>query len=151
MTIQALDTLQERMNKQVPGNFADFVNYMFGDMAPQNRRAFTALIKLLADLLEGCSNDSDRGAITVAFAELLVVDGTAHNYINLLDRLVEDCDRIFEDTSFGANLHPGGSAYESMNSTTRSTKSHTGSLTSNTSSIRHCKFVEGDRKPDEVY
>ncbi|RXG43942.1 hypothetical protein VDGE_09901 [Verticillium dahliae] len=136
MTIQALDTLQERMNKQVPGNFADFVNYMFGDMAPQNRRAFTALIKLLADLLEGCSNDSDRGAITVAFAELLVVDGTAHNYINLLDRLVEDCDRIFEDTSFGANLHPGGSAYESMNSTTRSTKSHTGSLTSNTSSIR---------------
>ncbi|KAL9946809.1 hypothetical protein D7B24_004606 [Verticillium nonalfalfae] len=136
MTIQALDTLQERMNKQVPGNFADFVNYMFGDMAPQNRRAFTALIKLLADLLEGCSNDSDRGAITVAFAELLVVDGTAHNYINLLDRLVEDCDRIFEDTSFGANLHPGGSAYESMNSMTRSTKSHTGSLTSNTSSIR---------------
>ncbi|EEY17376.1 conserved hypothetical protein [Verticillium alfalfae VaMs.102] len=136
MTIQALDTLQERMNKQVPGNFADFVNYMFGDMAPQNRRAFTALIKLLADLLEGCSNDSDRGAITVAFAELLVVDGTAHNYINLLDRLVEDCDRIFEDTSFGANLHPGSSAYESMNSMTRSTKSHTGSLTSNTSSIR---------------
>ncbi|KAM0324938.1 hypothetical protein ACHAQA_007905 [Verticillium albo-atrum] len=136
MTIQALDTLQERMNKQVPGNFADFVNFMFGDMAPQNRRAFTALIKLLADLLEGCSNDSDRGAITVAFAELLVIDGTAHNYINLLDRLVEDCDRIFEDTSFGANLHPGGSAYESMNSTTRSAKSHTGSLTSNTSSIR---------------
>ena len=69
MTKQALDTLQERLNRQVPGNFADFVNFIFGDMAPQNRRAFTALIKLLADLLEGCSNDGDRGALTAAFAE----------------------------------------------------------------------------------
>lgn len=74
MTMQALDTLQERANKRVPGNFADFVNYLFKEMAPQNRRAFTALIKLLADLLDGCGNDSDRGALTLAFAELLVTD-----------------------------------------------------------------------------
>ncbi|KAF4844576.1 Rho guanine nucleotide exchange factor gef2 [Colletotrichum siamense] len=132
MTKQALDTLLERMNRQVPGNFADFVNFMFKDMAPQNQRAFTALIKLLADLLDGCGNDGDRGILTVSFAELLVHDGTAQNYINLLDRLVEDCDRIFDE--------PGGihltvqQAFESMNS--RSGKSHTGSLTSNTSSIR---------------
>ncbi|ROT42909.1 hypothetical protein SODALDRAFT_26442 [Sodiomyces alkalinus F11] len=134
MTIQALDTLQERVNRQVPGNFSDFVNYMFGDMAPQNRRAFTALIKLLADLLEGCGNDGDRGVLTVAFAELLVPDGTAHNYINLLDRLVDDCDRIFEDIGFGTHPSPGTSAYEPVTPTTRSVK--TGSLTSNTSSIR---------------
>lgn len=132
MTMQALDTLQERLNKNVPGNFADFVRFMFGDMAPQNRRAFTALIKLLADLLEGCTNDSDRGALTVAFGELLVIDGTAQNYINLLDRMVEDCDRIFEDAGFGANH--GAAAYESV--TSRGGKSTTGSLTSNTSSIR---------------
>lgn len=136
MTIQALDTLQARANKRVPGDFADFVNYLFGDMAPQNRRAFTALIKLLADLLDGCGNDSDRGALTLAFAEVLVTDGTAHNYINLLDRLVEDCDRIFEEIGFSNSIHLGNSAYESMNSTTRSAKSHTGSLTSNTSSLR---------------
>src|SRR5690606_3516333 len=29
MTIQALDTLQARANKRVPGDFADFVNYLF--------------------------------------------------------------------------------------------------------------------------
>ncbi|KAH6673989.1 hypothetical protein F5X68DRAFT_264572 [Plectosphaerella plurivora] len=138
MTMQALDTLQERLNKKVPGNFADFVNFMFGDMAPQNRRAFTALIKLLADLLEGCSNDGDRGALTAAFAELLVTDGTAHHYINLLDRLVEDCDRIFEEAGTAAQALAAGAnaaSYESINSR-NGNKSHTGSLTSNTSSIR---------------
>lgn len=136
MTIQALDTLQERANKKLPGEFADFVNYLFGDMAPQNRRAFTALIKLLSDLLDGCGNDSDRGAMTLAFAELLVTNGTAPNYINLLDRLVEDCDRIFDEPGLNHSFNLGSSAYESINSAIRGGKSHTGSVTSNTSSLR---------------
>lgn len=136
MTIQSLDTLLERANKRVPGDFADFVNFLFGDMAPQNRRAFTALIKLLADLLEGCGNDSDRGALTLAFAELFVTDGTAHNYINLLDRLVEDCDRILEEPGLNHSFNLGNQAYESINSAIRGGKSHTGSVTSNTSSLR---------------
>ncbi|KAI0890271.1 uncharacterized protein GGS22DRAFT_11264 [Annulohypoxylon maeteangense] len=145
MSSKALDALQERASKKLPGDFADFVHYLFTDMAPQNRRAFTALIKLLADLLDGCGNDSDRGALTLAFSELLVDDGTAHNYINLLDRLVEDCDRIFEDGSggFNAGVNNIVSAFESMNSTTRSAKSHSGSLTSNTSSLRR-KLGFGD-------
>ncbi|KAI2619059.1 hypothetical protein GGS26DRAFT_573263 [Hypomontagnella submonticulosa] len=138
MTPKALDALQERASKKLPGDFADFVHFLFADMAPQNRRAFTALIKLLADLLDGCGNDSDRGALTLAFSELLVDDGTAHNYINLLDRLVEDCDRIFDDgpSGFSASVGHAGHVFESMNSTTRSAKSYTGSLTSNTSSLR---------------
>lgn len=136
MKPQALDTLQERANKKVPGDFADFVNYLFGDMAPQNRRAFTALIKLLADLLDGCGNDSDRGALTLAFAELLVTDDSAPNYINLLDRLVEDCDRIFDEPGLNHSFNLGNSAYESINSAIRGEKSHTGSVTSNTSSLR---------------
>ncbi|OTA93739.1 hypothetical protein M434DRAFT_395415 [Hypoxylon sp. CO27-5] len=138
MTPKALNALQERASKRLPGDFADFVHFLFADMAPQNRRAFTALIKLLADLLDGCGNDSDRGALTLAFSELLVDDGNAHNYINLLDRLVEDCDRIFDDGSNSLNASIGYASpiFESMNSTTRSAKSHTGSLTSNTSSIR---------------
>lgn len=136
MTIQTLDTLQARANKKVPGDFADFVNYMFSDMAPQNRRAFTALIKLLADLLDGCGNDGDRGALTLAFAEMLASDGTAHNYINLLDRLVEDCDRIFEEVGFNPSVHLGHSPYESLTATSRGGKSHNGSVTSNTSSMR---------------
>jgi hypothetical protein len=140
MTSQCLNALQVRASKRVVGDFADFVNFLFGDMAPQNRRAFTALIKLLADLLDGCGNDGDRGALTLAFAELLVVDdGTAQNYINLLDRLVEDCDRIFEEPAPGSAAYLRNSvhsAYESMNSTMRSQKSATGSMTSNTSSLR---------------
>lgn len=137
MTIQALDTLQERANKRVPGDFADFVNYLFGDMAPQNRRAFTSIIKLLADLLDGCGNDSDRGALTLAFAELLAVDGSAHNYINLLDRLVEDCDRIFEEPGLNHSFNLGSDAVGSINSAIRGGgKSYTPSLTSNTSSLR---------------
>lgn len=138
MSMKALDALQARAAKRLPGDFADFVHFLFSDMAPQNRRAFTALIKLLADLLDGCGNDGDRGALTLAFAELLVDDGSAHDYINLLDLLVDDCDRIFDTgpTDFGPLLLQAGSAYESMNSTTRSVKSHTGSLTSNASSLR---------------
>ncbi|KAI1468843.1 uncharacterized protein F4812DRAFT_348561 [Daldinia caldariorum] len=136
--LKALNALQERASKKLPGDFADFVHFLFRDMAPQNRRAFTALIKLLADLLDGCANDSDRGALTLAFAELLVDDGVAHNYINLLDRLVDDCERIFDDgpSGFSISIDQAESIFESMNSTTRSVKSHTGSFTSNTSSIR---------------
>lgn len=143
MEMQSLETLQNRINKRVPGDFADFVNYLFGDMAPQNRRAFTSLIRLLADLLDGCGNDSDRGALTLAFAELLVADGTAHNYINLLDRLVEDCDRIFEEPGLNHTFNLGTQAYESINSAIRGGKSHTGSITSNTSSLRRKFGLDG--------
>ncbi|KAK4448029.1 hypothetical protein QBC34DRAFT_117915 [Podospora aff. communis PSN243] len=136
MTMQALDALQARASRRVPGDFGDFINYLFSDMAPQNRRAFTALIKLLGDLLDGCGNDGDRGALTLAFAELLVDDGNAPNYINLLDRLVEDCDRIFDDGGFAASLNLKGSAYDSLNASSRSHKSASGSMTSNTSSLR---------------
>ncbi|TVY50618.1 Rho guanine nucleotide exchange factor gef2 [Lachnellula cervina] len=136
MSLQTLDALQERSLNQYPGDFADYVRMVFGEMAPQNRRAFIAIIKLLADLLDGCGNDGDRGALTVAFAELLVTDGEPHDYINLLDRMVEDADRLFEDigpgsiTGFGSNY-----VYGSI-SGGRSNHSATASLTSNTSSFR---------------
>ncbi|KAI2636079.1 hypothetical protein GGS21DRAFT_514481 [Xylaria nigripes] len=138
ITTKTLDALQERASKRLPGDFADFVHYLFGDVAPQNRRAFSALIRLLAELLDGCENDSDRGGLTLAFAEVLVDNDNAPHYINLLDRLVEDCDRIFEDTSGGFmfNTGPEESVFESINSTTRDGKSHSGSMTSNTSSLR---------------
>ncbi|KAM7188179.1 hypothetical protein V8F20_010675 [Naviculisporaceae sp. PSN 640] len=157
ITMQTLDALQARASRRVPGDFADFVRFLFSDMAPQNRRAFTALIKLLADLLEGCGNDGDRGALTLAFAELLVEgneggegDGKPENYVNLLDRLVEDVDRIFgerfelafDGTGFSASsislALKGTMAYDgySLNASARSYKSNTGSVTSNTSSLR---------------
>ncbi|APA13238.1 hypothetical protein sscle_10g080080 [Sclerotinia sclerotiorum 1980 UF-70] len=138
MSLESLDALQERSINLYPGDFNEYVRLIFGEMAPQNRRAFIAIIKLLADLLDGCGNDGDRGSLTVAFAELLVVDGEPHNYINLLDRVVEDSDRLFDDLGPGAGIGSGGgggggggSNYGSVAS--RSIHSATGSITSNTS------------------
>jgi hypothetical protein len=141
MSMQHLEALQVRTSKKVVGDFADFVRFLFGDMAPQNRRAFIAIIKLLADLLDGCGNDGDRGALTLAFAELLVDDGNPSDYMNLLDRLVEDCDRIFEkaEAADPTSLLLRGSPYDSLAAWTagnRSQKSISGSVTSNTSSLR---------------
>lgn len=137
MSLQTLDALQERALKLFPGDFTDYVRTVFGEMAPQNRRAFIAIIKLLADLLEGCGNDGDRGALTAAFAELLVIDGQPHDYINLLDRMVDESERLFDDIGPGAIAFGGSgtSAYESI-SGNRSNPSATGSLTSNASSLR---------------
>lgn len=138
MSMQTLDSLQEKALKMYPGDFADYVKMVFGEMAPQNRRAFIAIIKLLADLLEGCGNDGDRGALTAAFAELLVIDGNPHDYINLLDRMVEDSERLFEDIGPGAVTGMNGSVSSRYGSVSgnRSNHSATGSLTSNASSLR---------------
>ncbi|RAL61145.1 hypothetical protein DID88_010484 [Monilinia fructigena] len=152
MSLESLDALQERSVRLYPGDFNDYVRLIFGEMAPQNRRAFVAIIKLLADLLDGCGNDGDRGSLTVAFAELLVVDGEPHNYINLLDRVVEDSDKLFDDLGPGAGIGigiGGGSNYSSMAS--RSVHSATGSITSNTSLRRRFAdtvFRQGSTKAD---
>lgn len=142
MSSQTLDALQARAVKSMPADFAEYVRTVFGEMAPQNRRAFIAVIKLLADLLDGCGNDGDRGALTAAFAELLVIDGNPHDYINLLDRMVEDQERLFEDIGPGAMTFGGGnnSAFGSM-SGNRSNPSANGSVASNASSFRK-RFAE---------
>ncbi|KFY48379.1 hypothetical protein V495_01397 [Pseudogymnoascus sp. VKM F-4514 (FW-929)] len=127
ISVQTLQALQEKASKLFPGDFADYIKLIFGDMAPQNRRAFVAIIKLLADLLEGCGNDGDRGALTASFTELLVGNNDPHSYINLLDRLVEDADRLFEDLGVGASNGYNTPMDGSMTSRTQ------GSVTSNTS------------------
>lgn len=134
ISIQTLQALQDKAARLFPGDFAEYIRLIFGDMAPQNRRAFVAIIKLLADLLAGCGNDGDRGALTAAFTELLVGNNDPHSYINLLDRLVEDCDRIFEDLGVGASNGRITPVFGSFNSAIRSQGSfNAGSLTSNTS------------------
>ena len=64
-------------------------------------------------------------------------DADPHRYINLLDRLVEDAERLFEDYGNGSPDRNGetNSMYGSINSTMRS-HAKSGSLTSNTSSFR---------------
>ena len=138
ISLQTLEALQEHALKMRPSDFAHFVKMILSEMAPQNRRAFIAIIRLLADLLEGCGNDGDRGAVTAAFAELLIVDSNPHDYINLLDRMVEDFDTLFDDIGPGAVPGLNGSfdsRYGSV-SESRSNHSATGSLTSNASSLR---------------
>jgi hypothetical protein len=136
-TLQTLRALQEKSLKLFPGDFADYIKLLFGDMAPQNRRAFVAIVRLLADLLEGCGNDGDRGALTAVFTELLVPEGDAHDHINLLDRLVEDSERLFDDLGPVVSNGLVTPMHGSISSTTRSTISaYTGSVTSNASSFR---------------
>jgi hypothetical protein len=139
MSLQTLNMLQENALKMHPGDFADYVKTNLGEMVPQNRRAFIAIIKLLADLLEGCGNDGDRGVLTASFTELLVVDGNPHDFINLVDRMVEDSEKLFEDIGPGAiNALNNGSLSSRYGSVSgnRSNHSASGSLTSNASSLR---------------
>lgn len=55
-------------------------------------------------LLDASGNDGDRGALTAAFAEILVREGDPHEYITLLDRLVDDSERLFECKSVDGTL-----------------------------------------------
>lgn len=47
-------------------------------------------------LLDASGNDGDRGALIASFAEALVPDGNPHDYITLIDRLVDDYDCLFD-------------------------------------------------------
>lgn len=107
------------------------------EMTPQNKRAFTATIKLLSDLLDGSGNDGDRGALMASFAEALILDGIPHDYITLLDRFVDDYDVLFEVT-----VPEDATSSNASDSLRRNRSVNTGSLSSNTSSLRR-KFGFG--------
>lgn len=47
-------------------------------------------------LLDASGNDGDRGVLIASFAETLVLDGNPHDYITLLDRIVDDYDNLFD-------------------------------------------------------
>lgn len=97
VTIEAMKLVQKKFDKHFPANFETFFKSFLGDLAPQNRRAFTTMIRLLTDLLDASGNDGDRGALTATFAELLAGPEAPLQYISLLDRLVEDYERLFDD------------------------------------------------------
>ena len=100
------------------------------EMAPQNRRAFSAVIRLLADLIDAAGNDGDRGALTASFAEALI-EVDPHDFIPLIDRLVDDVEALFDGaTPIEAATVTPASTREKMEST------HTGSFNSTGSSLR---------------
>ena len=103
------------------------------DLSPQNKRAFSTTVHLLSDLLDASGSDGDRGALIATFAEALVLEGNPHDYIMLLDRIVDDYDNLFDSISTGFekdNMTPGTGSLSSTRSF------NTGSLNSNASSLR---------------
>ena len=100
-------------------------------MSPQNRRAFTAIIRLLAELLEAAGNDGDRGALTASFAEALITQAP-HDYVALFDRLVEDVEVLFD----GADPIEVAMATPSASTNDRTGTAHSGSVNSVGSSFR---------------
>lgn len=98
ITLERLKHVQKKFERQFPADFESFFKSFLNDLAPQNKRAFTALVRLLTDLLDASGNDGDRGALTATFAELLAGSDARLDYISLLDRLVEDYERLFDDS-----------------------------------------------------
>jgi hypothetical protein len=121
-----LVSLQMRSDSMYPGEFEEFFRTTINEFSPQNQRALCEIIRLLAELLDGTSNDGDRGVLTAAFAEMLVPAGNANDFISLMDRLVQDIEALFPVQTPGVNT-PN---YGSIDSRGRSAA---GSINSNTS------------------
>lgn len=129
----SLRTLQNQFDTMFPLDFDEHFRKFLADASPQNRRALAAIIRLLAELLDASGNDGDRGALTMAFAEVLAEEDDPVRHVSLLDRLVEDFDSLFEE------FIPGGASVEgtlTCDQTKSSSNANTGSVSSNNSSFR---------------
>ena len=127
-----LHDLQQSFDSGRPVLFSQQMRRVLDEMSPQNKRAFTSFIRLLSDLLDASGNDGDRGALIASFAEALVLDGNPHDYIMLLDRLVDDYDNLFDSAATGV-LESNTSTAGALN---RTRSFNTGSLSSNASSLK---------------
>jgi hypothetical protein len=121
-----LVSLQMRSDSMHPEEFEDFFRMTINEFSPHNYRALRTIIQLLAELLDGTSNDGDRGILTAAFAEMIVPAGNANDFISLMDRLVQDIEALFTPQTPGFTT-PN---YGSIDSKSRL---NTGSINSNTS------------------
>lgn len=139
LSSSSLKWVQSQFDTMIPRDFDDQFRKFLADMTPQNRRALGAIIRLLAELLDASGNDGDRGALTMAFAEVLTEDGDPSHHVSLLDRLVEDFDNLFED------FIPGGTSVEGTLTCGQSKIHNTGSVGSNSSSFRK-RFGFGSHK-----
>lgn len=132
LSSSSLKWVQSQFDTMIPRDFDEQFRRFLSEMSPQNRRALAAIIRLLAELLDASGNDGDRGALTMAFAEVITEDGDPIHHVSLLDRLVDDFDNLFED------FIPGGTSVEGTLTVNQSKTSHgnTGSVGSNSSSFR---------------
>lgn len=124
-----LENMQAAFDVGRPVEFAQRFKNSLEEMTPQNKRAFTATVKLLSELLDASGNDGDRGALMASFAEALIQGRAPHDFIPLFDRLVEDYDALFDCGSDTVTSL-------SLDSLKRNRSVNTGSLSSNASSLR---------------
>lgn len=138
MSIDQLHNIQAKAESMFVIDFEKYFKQFIHSMAPQNQRALRGIVKLLAELLDGTGNDSDRGILTAAFVEILVPEGDPYTYVSLIDRFVDDIESLFGEYVEVRELKPSTAhnGSSSVNSHTRSRSVNTGSLTSNTSSLR---------------
>ncbi len=139
ISANAMQSLQSTFDSGKPVMFKQQVKRSLEEMSPQNKRAFVATIKLLSDLLDASGNDGDRGSLMASFAEALVYEGHPHDYIMLLDRLVDDYDGLFDEAT---TVLTEGNTTSATGSLSRTRSFNTGSISSNTSSLRR-KFGFG--------
>lgn len=127
----SLQNLQSSLDAGRPVVFMQDFKNLVENMSPQSRRCFAAVVKLLAELLDASGNDGDRGSLIASFAEALVLVGNPQEYITLLDRLVDDYDRLFDDL-----VEKPGSSGSATGSIATNRSLNAGSFSSNTSSLR---------------
>lgn len=99
ISFELLQTMQLTFDRSPHSELSRRIKAILNELSPQNRRVLAAIVKLLYDLLEESGNDADRGALTASFAEILFLEGDPHQYITLLDRLVDDVDTFFDGKS----------------------------------------------------
>ena len=145
ISMEGMKCLQHNYITLLPVDFEMFFEDWLNNFSPQNRRALAAIIKLLADLLDASGNDGDRGALTLAFAELLSGHNDSLACISLLDRLVDDYEILFDDNT---TVGFPGQDFPSMNGgpqTSHGQAGKVGSVNSQTSSFRR-RFGFGSSK-----
>lgn len=134
VTRATLAAINNSSSSLFSADFQEHVRTHLDKMAPQNKKAFTQILRLLADLLDGTGNDGDRGILTAAFAELLVTESNAHDYMSLLDHFVEDLDVLIPEAASSEQESNSHAATHGTRERARSV--NTGSIGSNTSSLR---------------
>ena len=132
LAVSSLKLLQSQFDAMFPRDFDEQFKKFLVDISPQNRRALAAIIRLLAELLDASGNDGDRGALTMAFAEVLTEEGDPVQHVSLLDRLVDDFDNLFEEFIPGGASVEGTLGYDQG----KTSQANTGSMGSNSSSFR---------------
>lgn len=140
ISVAHLTEIQTKAESLFPVDFEKYFKESFHNMTPQNQRALRGYVKLLAELLDGTGNDGDRGMLTAAFVEILVPEGDPYAFVGLIDRFVDDMESLFGEVVVAREVRPIQPPATKSNSAssrhTRSRSVNTGSLTSNTSSLR---------------